>query len=426
MAGKSCRLHPACARAHGRPSSPLQCGLDPDPFSFAMSSLPVPSADALTQSQLLLDHIRGEIVDAGGWIPFSRYMELALYAPGLGYYSGGARKFGPGGDFITAPELTPLFGQALAAQVEQVMQASAAQIIEVGAGTGLLAADLLQELERRQALPDSYAILEVSGELRARQFDLLADKVPHLASRVVWLDRLPETFAGVVVANEVLDVMPVHLLVSRAEGLFERGVVCETAIDGSPLLRWADVAAAGAVREAALQLALPVPQQGEYVTELNLAGKAWIASWAERLQQGAMLLIDYGYPRAEYYLPSRSGGTLLCYYRHNAHGDPFLWPGLNDITAFVDFTAMAEAAFDAGMDVLGYANQAQFLFNCGVLDCLDRRGSRESADYLRAARAVQRLTAPHEMGELFKVLAVGRGLELPLLGFARGDRLHAL
>lgn len=391
-----------------------------------MSSLPTPSADALHQSQLLLDRIRGEIIDAGGWIPFSRYMELALYAPGLGYYSGGARKFGPGGDFITAPELTPLFGQALASQVEQVMHASAAQVIEVGAGTGLLAVDLLLELERRQNLPQRYAILELSGELRERQFDLLASKVPHLASRVEWLDHLPETFSGVVVANEVLDVMPVHLLASRAEGLFERGVAYAAGPDGEPQLRWADVPATGAVREAALQLALPVPQQGEYVTELNLAGRAWIASWAERLQQGAMLLIDYGYPRAEYYLPSRSGGTLLCYYRHRAHGDPFLWPGLNDITAFVDFTAVAEAAFDAGLDVHGYATQAQFLFNCGVLECLERRGPHETADYLRAARAVQRLTAPHEMGELFKVLAVGRGLPAPLLGFVRGDRLHTL
>ena len=184
--------------------------------------------------------------------------------------------------------------------------------------------------------------------------------------------------------------------------------------------------AAGAVAEGARALALPVPQSGEYVTELNLAGKAWVAAWAERLQAGALLLIDYGYPRAEYYLPSRSGGTLLCYYRHHAHGDPFLWPGLNDITAFVDFTAVAEAGFEAGLDVQGYTTQAQFLFNCGVLECLERRGARESADYIRAARAVQRLTAPQEMGELFKVIALARAIDGPLLGFARGDRTHAL
>jgi SAM-dependent MidA family methyltransferase len=391
-----------------------------------MSSLPQPSADALAQSARLLEHIEAELAAAGGWIPFARYMELALYAPGLGYYSGGARKFGPGGDFITAPELTPLFGQALAAQVEQVMRASAPALIEVGAGTGLLAADLLLELERRDCLPERYGILELSGELRERQFDTLAAKAPHLAARVQWLDALPERFAGAVVANEVLDVMPVHLVVSRAEGLFERGVAIAADAAGVRRLCWADVPAAGAVAEGARALALPVPQSGEYVTELNLAGKAWVAAWAERLQAGALLLIDYGYPRAEYYLPSRSGGTLLCYYRHHAHGDPFLWPGLNDITAFVDFTAVAEAGFEAGLDVQGYTTQAQFLFNCGVLECLERRGARESADYIRAARAVQRLTAPQEMGELFKVIALSRAIDGPLLGFARGDRTHAL
>ncbi|MBL8465106.1 MAG: SAM-dependent methyltransferase [Thauera sp.] len=391
-----------------------------------MSSLPQPSADALAQSARLLEHIEAELAAAGGWIPFARYMELALYAPGLGYYSGGARKFGPGGDFITAPELTPLFGQALAAQVEQVMRASARALIEVGAGTGLLAADLLLELERRDCLPERYGILELSGELRERQFDTLAAKAPHLAARVQWLDALPERFAGAVVANEVLDVMPVHLVVSRAEGLFERGVAVATDAAGVRRLCWADAPAAGAVAEAARALALPVPQSGEYVTELNLAGNAWVAAWAERLQAGALLLIDYGYPRAEYYLPSRSGGTLLCYYRHHAHGDPFLWPGLNDITAFVDFTAVAEAGFEAGLDVQGYTTQAQFLFNCGVLECLERRGARESADYIRAARAVQRLTAPQEMGELFKVIALSRGIDGPLLGFVRGDRTHAL
>lgn len=391
-----------------------------------MSSLPTPPPEALEQSARLLERIEAEIAAAGGWIPFSRYMELALYAPGLGYYSGGARKFGPGGDFITAPELTPLFGQALAAQVEQVMRASAPEVIEVGAGTGLLAADLLLELERRGVLPERYGILEVSGELRERQFDTLAQKVPQLASRVCWLDTLPESFSGAVVANEVLDVMPVHLVVSRAEGVFERGVAFAADERGVSALRWADTPVGGAVADAARQLPLPQTRSGEYVTEINLAGRAWIAAWAERVRQGALLLIDYGYPRAEYYLPSRSSGTLLCYYRHQAHGDPFLWPGLNDITSFVDFTAVAEGAFDAGFDVLGYATQAQFLFNCGVLECLERRGPRESADYIRAARAVQRLTAPQEMGELFKVLAVGRGLTAPLLGFMRGDRLHTL
>ncbi|PKO55360.1 MAG: hypothetical protein CVU28_06700 [Betaproteobacteria bacterium HGW-Betaproteobacteria-21] len=390
-----------------------------------MPSLPQPSADALEQSTCLVALIHAEIVAAGGWVPFSRYMELALYAPGLGYYSGGARKFGPGGDFITAPELTPLFGQALASQVEQVMQLSVRQVIEVGAGTGLLAADLLLELERRGTVPERYGILELSAELRERQFDTLARQAPHLASRVDWLEALPESFSGAVIANEVLDVMPVHLIVSRAEGLFERGVML-AGVEAAAGFRWGDMPAQGAVLDAARALALPAPTEGEYVTEINLAGQAWIASWADRLQHGAMLLIDYGYPRAEFYLPSRSSGTLLCYYRHHAHADPFLWPGLNDITEFVDFTAMAEAAFEAGLEVLGYTSQAHFLFNCGVLECLARRAPEETADYVRAARAVQRLTTPQEMGELFKVLALGRGIEMPLLGFVRGDRLHTL
>ncbi len=385
-------------------------------------SLPQPSPDALEHSARLADAIRATIAEAGGWIPFTRYMELALYAPGMGYYSGGARKFGPGGDFITSPELTPLFGQALAVQVEQVMRASRPVVLEVGAGTGLLAADLLLELERRGALPERYDILEVSGELRMRQAETLARAAAHLADRVHWLDALPERFAGALIANEVLDVMPVHVLASRPEGLFERGVALDDV--GAP--RWADRPAAGLVAKRAEALDLPVPLEGEYVTELNLAGRDWIAQWGARLEAGALLLIDYGYPRAEYYLPSRSSGTLLCYYRHQAHGDPFLWPGLNDITAFVDFTTIAEAGHEAGLEVLGYTNQAHFLFNCGILDCLGRRGPGESADYIRAARAVQRLTTPQEMGELFKVLAFGKGLAEPLIGFVRGDRLHTL
>jgi len=384
--------------------------------------LPQPSPEALAQSGQLVDRLRSLIEAQGGWISFATYMAEALYTPGLGYYSGGAHKFGPGGDFITAPELTPLFGQALASQVQQIMGLSAPHVIEAGAGTGLLAADLLLELELRGALPESYAILEVSGELRERQFDTLAAKVPHLASRVQWLDGLPERFSGALVANEVLDVMPVHLIAWRPEGIFERGV----ALGEEGRFVWADQPAVGKVAEAAVALDLPLPEEGEYVSELNLAGRAWVAEWAARLDQGAMLLVDYGYPRAEYYLPSRSTGTLLCYFRHHAHGDPFVWPGLNDITAFVDFTAIAEAGFEAGLDVLGYTDQANLLFNCGVLDCLARRAPEESTDYIRAAKALQRLTGPHEMGELFKVIALARGISQPLIGFLRGDRLHAL
>ncbi len=362
------------------------------------------------------------LVREEGWISFARYMEMALYEPGLGYYSGGSRKFGPGGDFITAPELTPLFGQTVSRQLCQIMSASAARILECGAGTGLLAADVLAELDRVGMLPEEYLILELSGELRARQFDTLAEKVPQLAGRVRWIDALPTGFEGVVLANELLDVLPVHLVAWRSEGIFERGVT----LDESTALQWADRPARGKVLDSARALDIALPESGEYVSELNLAARAWIASVAERLERGAILLIDYGYPRSEFYLPSRSSGTLLCYYRHHAHAEPLLWPGLNDITAFVDFTAVAEAAFEAGLDVLGYTSQAHFLFNCGLLEILDRRGPRESSDYIRAARAAQRLTTPQEMGELFKVLALGRNIPTNLLGFSRGDRLHAL
>lgn len=383
--------------------------------------LPPPDADALAHSEALLQIIQRDIDQNGGWLSFAQYMAHALYAPGLGYYSGGSRKFGPEGDFITAPELTPLFGQTLAAQLAQIMAASAPRIIEAGAGTGLLAADLLLQLEQLGCPPERYSILEVSGELRARQHATLAQRAPQLLDRVEWLDALPAEFSGVVVANEVLDVMPVHLIVSRAEGLFERGVGHR-----GGRLGWVDRPATGTVLQAAQALKLPVSDQGDYVSELNLAAAAWVREWAARLRQGALLLIDYGYPRAEYYLPNRSTGTLLCYYRHRAHGDPLLWPGLNDITAFVDFTAVAEAGFDAGLEVAGYTTQAQFLFNCGILGLLEQRGPQQSADYIRAARAVQRLTTPQEMGELFKVLALTRGLDAPLLGFVRGDRTHTL
>ncbi|GAA5175274.1 SAM-dependent methyltransferase [Niveibacterium umoris] len=382
--------------------------------------LPPPSPDALAASQALTDKIRAAIDDAGGWIPFSGYMALALYSPGLGYYSGGARKFGPGGDFITAPELTPLFGQALAAQLSDLLQQTAPVVLEVGAGTGLLAADLLAALALAGHLPEHYQILELSGELRARQQETLQQKVPTLASRVKWIDTLPEAFDGVVVANEVLDVMPVELAVWRDGGIYQRGVTWQGR------LCWADRPASGELLTAAMALPAPMSERGEYVSEICLASRAWIREWSRRLSRGALLLVDYGYPRHEYYLPSRSTGTLICYYRHRAHPDPFLWPGLTDITSFVDFTAVAETAFDAGLDVHGYIDQGAFLLNCGLLERLAERGPTEHADYIRAARAAQRLIAPHEMGELFKVLALGHGIAGPLRGFVRGDRLHTL
>ncbi|MEC5384714.1 SAM-dependent methyltransferase [Uliginosibacterium sp. H3] len=386
-----------------------------------LNQLPLPGADAQAHSDALLAQLRHSITAADGWISFARYMEEALYTPGLGYYSGGSRKFGADGDFITAPEISPLYGSALAAQVAQVMSLSARQLIEVGAGTGALAADLLTALEASDMLPERYDILELSGELRERQAQTLQARVPHLAARVRWLDALPASFEGCIVANEVLDVMPVHCLVWRNGECHERGVSLS---DGQ--LVWAERELDARLATAVQALPVRIDGPDEYASEICLASRAWLAEWARSLQRGALLLIDYGYPQAEYYLPARSTGTLQCYYRHRAHTELLQWPGLNDITAFVDFTASAEAAYDAGLDVLGYTTQASFLVNCGVLQLLEKRGPSDGADYLRAARALQRLIGPHEMGELFKVLAVGKGIGEPLLGFTRGDRTHAL
>lgn len=381
-------------------------------------TLPVPDADAAASSARLAARIADEIAGAAGWIPFSRYMELALYTPGLGYYSGGARKFGGAGDFVTAPELSPLFAQALAAQVAQVMAASAPRILEAGAGSGALAVGLLRDLERRGALPERYDILELSGELRARQQDSIAQGAPHLAERVGWLDTLPETFSGAVIANELLDALPVNLVAWREDGLFERGVGLENGA-----FAWRERPIAGELLAVSQGLTFVQPP---YASEINLAARAWVAEWGRILNQGALLLIDYGFPQREYYHPQRAEGTLMCHYRHHAHGDPFWLPGLNDITAHVDFTAMAEAGHEAGLDVLGYTSQAQFLLNCGLAQLLEQRQTAGATAYAALASGAQKLISPAEMGELFKVLMLGKGTDGPLLGFAGGDRTHAL
>ncbi len=379
--------------------------------------MPEPDADAAASSARLQALIAGEIEQAGGWIPFSRYMELALYAPGLGYYSGGARKFGAAGDFVTAPELSPLFARALAAQVAQLMAASAPRIIEAGAGSGALAVGLLLELERLGAAPERYDILELSGELRARQQAAVARGAPQLAERVGWLDTLPETFSGAVVANELLDALPVQIVAWREDGIFERGVARE---NGAFI--WRERPATGSLLAVSRGLTFAA---APCLSEIGLAARAWIAEWGRILQRGALLAIDYGFPQREYYHPQRSEGTLMCHYRHHAHADPFWWPGLNDITAHVDFTAAAEAGFAAGLAVLGYTSQAQFLLNCGLPQLLEREAGDEAA-YAALAAGAHKLISPAEMGELFKVLALGKGIEEPLQGFARGDRSHAL
>ncbi|MBE2260248.1 MAG: SAM-dependent methyltransferase [Rhodobacteraceae bacterium] len=383
--------------------------------------LPAPTPDALDFSAALVRRIAAEIVAADGWIGFDHFMELALYAPGQGYYSGGAHKFGAAGDFVTAPELGPAFAQALATQVAQLLALSAPAIIEVGAGSGQLASDLLRELERRDALPASYAILELSGELQARQRQTLAADVPHLLPRVDWLERLPERFDGLVLANEVLDAMPVKLVRWDATGVAERGVAV-----ASGQFTWVDRPASGRLRECAQALAGECALPAGYLSEVSLAARAWVAEWAAIVGRGALLLIDYGFPRREYYHWQRDAGTLMCHYRHHAHAEPFYLPGLQDITAHVDFTAIVESGCEAGFELLGYCTQSSFLFNCGLTEILARTPANDPRRYLPLAGAVNKLVSPAEMGELFKVMALGKGVSAPLLGFASGDRSATL
>jgi len=383
-----------------------------------MISLPTPFPEQLAHSADVAASIRAEVAASGGWIGFSRFMEMALYAPGLGYYSAGMQKFGSGGDFVTAPEISSLFGHTLARQVAQVVRASDGDIMELGAGTGRLAVQLLAELQRINALPGRYFILEVSAHLRAVQQETVLRELPEaLVSRVEWLEALPEGFAGCMLGNEVLDALPVHLVVQREDGLYERGV----GIEGEAFV-WRERPARGALADAACALALPY----EYVTEICLAAPALIASLADRLRHGALVLIDYGFPRREYYHPQRSGGTLMCHYRHHAHGDPFRYPGLQDITAHIDFTSIAEAGVAHGLQVSGFVSQAQFLINSGITDVLAQVSPGDAAAYLPLAAEAQKLISPAEMGELFKVIALSKGLSEPLLGFARGDKRHTL
>jgi SAM-dependent MidA family methyltransferase len=382
-------------------------------------ALPAPSDDARAHGERVAAHIARRISDAGGWISFADYMDAALYAPGLGYYVAGSRKFGSDGDFVTAPEMSALFGRALAAQVAEIITQIPGDVVELGPGTGRLTVDILDVLAARDALPKRYLLLEVSPDLRDRQRLLLQQKLPALLTRVEWIDELPRRWRGAIVANEVLDAVPPHLVV-RADGTwFERGVGLESetlALVDRPLPE-------GELRKAAGDR---FPTQGDYASEINPASQALVASIAQRCDAGVLLLLDYGFPAAEYYHPQRSTGTLMAHYRHRVLADPLFLPGLTDLTAHVDFTAIASAGVAAGMRVAGFTTQARFLVNCGLLDLLAQSGDPGSAAYLREANAVQKLLSPAEMGELFKVLALTRGIDAPLLGFRDGDQTHRL
>lgn len=374
------------------------------------ANLPAPDSEAAAHSTVLLAHIHERIAQAGGWISFADYMALCLYAPALGYYMAGARKLGADGDFITAPELSPLFGQCLAQWLmrsDGVMYPDSDGILEIGAGSGVLAAAMLEELEQQQALPARYFILELSAELRQRARDTLAARVPHLLERVIWLNQLPPQFHGLVLGNEVLDALPCELLRLHQGQAWQRGVICTDhglAFSDRPL----------SLQDGALgqQAATLLQQLGDacasqaYVTEVQLQAQGLIRSLGAMLHRGAVLMIDYGFAANEYYHAQRNQGTLMCHYRHRSHDDPFFWPGLQDITCHVDFSAMINAAKASGLNCLGFTSQAGFLLHSGLIDLVQRVPVDDQARYLGMSNVVNRLTSPAEMGELFKVIAL--------------------
>ncbi|HEB95328.1 MAG TPA: SAM-dependent methyltransferase [Sedimenticola thiotaurini] len=394
--------------------------MPPPPASSTVQRLPQPAADERAVSARLVALIRQEMGRSGGRLPFDRFMELALYAPGLGYYTGGRRKFGEAGDFVTAPEVSPLFARCLARQCRQVLGDGGGDILEFGAGSGILAADLLAELALLGALPERYRILELSAELQQRQRETLARRVPDLLDRVEWLRRLPaEGVRGVILANELLDALPVQRFRIDRGRILEQFVVAE----GDALaLSWEAPVSPGL--EQAVTALGPLPD--DYESEIGLRVGPWVEALAGVLRQGLALLIDYGHPRAEYYHPQRNRGTLMCHYRHRAHADPLFHPGLQDITSQVEFTTVAGAARDAGLDVCGYTTQAFFLLGCGLDRLVAASDPERVQEHMALMQGVKRLTLPSEMGERFKVLGLGRGLDPVPLGFSLRDMRERL
>lgn len=376
--------------------------------------LPIPSVDALSVSDALVALIKQEINNSEGWISFARFMEIALYAKGLGYYAGGSAKLGKGGDFTTAPEMTPIFGATLANFADELAGEAPLRLMEFGAGSGRLAHDILSALAAKGKVVEQYCIVELSAELRVRQ-QILLSRFPQ----VYWLDVPPGAFSGLVLVNEVLDAMPVPLLAKTQDGWCERGVshregrfvFDDRACDAALLCQIPDADS------------LPVG----YLTEVHPVQSGWMRVLADMLRAGdggAAVLIDYGFPASEYYLAQRSQGTLMCHYRHHSHPDPFFYPGLQDITAHVDFTEMARLALGGGLSVLHYSSQAAFLLAAGLADIMVQ-GANDTPGWLSQANAVHKLTSPAEMGELFKVLVVGAGVSLPSR-FERHDRSFRL
>jgi SAM-dependent MidA family methyltransferase len=386
--------------------------------------LPALTPDETAHGERLAERLREVIRAEGGWIGFARFMEAALYEPGLGYYSAGARKFGPAGDFITAPEVAPVFSRCLARQCDEVLAAlGGGDILELGAGSGVMAAGVLAELDRRGQLPRRYAILDVSADLRDRQRETLAATVPHLLDRVDWLDRLPENFAGVIVANEVLDALPVDRFVIRGGAVNALGVAWQfDRFEAAEARASAPLARQVRAIEAAIARTLP----DGYTSEVNLGLGPWLAALSTALRRGVLLFVDYGLPRREYYSAERRTGTLLCHFRHRFHDDPLQRLGLQDIAAWVDFTALAEAGQAAGLEVAGYTTQAHFLIGCGIGEFVADVGELDVVERVNLSRQVMVLTLPGEMGERFKAIAFTRDYPGELCGFASRDLRHTL
>jgi len=392
------------------------------------AALPEPDAGAQEHSRRLADLLRDRM--DGEPLPFVSWMQAALYEPGLGYYMAGAHKFGHGGDFITAPEVSSLYAAALAVQCRQVFDAEPGVprgILELGAGSGALAQGLLSELSL-QELP-RYAILEPSPELQARQRTRLVDALGEaVLQRVAWLQALPERFDGVVIANEVVDALPVERFVKRSEAPGDAVRVMSAWRDGAFGDAQAELPDALQAELARREAELPDPLPAGYASELNALAGPWLSSLAALLGRAVVLIIDYGYPRAELYSAERGRGTLACYYRHRAHDDPYRWPGLQDITAHVDFTTLAEAGTRAGLSLLGYGAQAGFLLGNGLTGLAEQRmaGCERELDRIAIAQQVKTLTLPGEMGERFQVIAFGSDYDAALQGFTGHDLTHRL
>ena len=386
-------------------------------------TLPAPDEDSAAHSRRVAKYIGRLIAAQGGSVSFAEFMQAALYAPGLGYYVSGTTKFGEEGDFVTAPEVSPLFGQVLARQCAEVLgQIDNGQVLELGAGTGALAAAVLDKLAMLGALPDRYYILEVSPDLRQRQERFLRERLPALLDRVTWLSELPVDFCGVVIANEVADALPVERFVRTGDGLMQSRVIAD---DGS--FQWhmdrapAVLATALAELEAAIGQRLP----DNYESEICLALAPWIGDLVGSLQQGCIFLFDYGVTGREYYAPDRSDGWLRCHFRHHAHNDPLILPGIQDLTAWVNFSALAEAAVSAGAEVAGFVTQAHFLVNGGLQDELAEFESLPVDEQIALSRQTKLLTLPGEMGENFKCIGLGRDIAPPS-AFHAADRTHML